>query len=49
MMWTPIQAQKVTIRWQYVTDQWQDTHIQLQSGQKNNVRLGAYVLKTLMT
>ena len=49
MMWTPVWAQKVTVWWQYVTDQWQNTPIQLQSAQKNNARLGAYVLKTLMT
>ena len=45
MIWTPIQAQKVTIRWQYVTVWWQNTPVQLQSVQKNNARLGAYVLK----
>ena len=48
-MWTPIRAQKVTVRWQYVTDWWQNTPIWLQSAQKNNARLGAYVLKTQMT
>ena len=49
MMWTPIQAQSVTIQWQYVTIWWQYTPVQLQSVQKNNARLDAYVLKTVMT
>ena len=49
MMWTPIWAQKVTVWWQYVTDRWQDTPVWLQSAQKNNTRVGANVLKTLMT
>ena len=49
MMWTPIRAQNVAIRWQYVTMRWQNTPVLLQSVQKNNVRLGVYVLKTLMT
>ena len=49
MMWTPIRVQKVTIRWQYVTIRWQYTPVRLQSVQKNNARLGACVLKTLMT
>ena len=49
MMWLSIQAQKVTIRWQAATIQWQYTSIQLQSVLKNNARLGAHVLKTLMT
>ena len=49
MLWTPVRAQKVTIWWQHVTIWWQYTPIQLQSVQKNNVRLGAYILKTLMT
>ena len=49
MMWTPIWAQNVVIQWQHVTIQWQNTPIWLQSAQKNNARLGAYVLKTLMT
>ena len=49
MIWTPVQVQKVTVWWQYVTDLWQNTPIWLQSAQKNNARLGAYVLKTLMT
>ena len=48
MMWTPVQVQKVTIRWQDATIWWQYTSIQLQSVQKNNARLGAQVLKTLM-
>ena len=49
MMWTPIRAQRVTVQWQHVTIWWQNTPIQLQSALKNNARLGAHVLKTLMT
>ena len=56
MMWTPVWAQNVTIwwqqvsiQWQHVTVQWQYTPIWLQSAQKNNARLGTYVLKTVMT
>ena len=48
-MWTPFWVQKVTIWWQYVTNRWQNTPIRLQFAQENNARLGAYVLKTLMT
>ena len=49
MMLTPVWVQKVTVRWQPVTIWWQCTPIRLQSAQKNNARLGAHVLKTLMT
>ena len=49
MMWTHVQAQKVTIWWQHIFVRWQNAPVQLQSVQKNNVRLGAYVLKTMMT
>ena len=49
MMWTPIWVQRVAIQWQAATDWWQYTSIWLQSVQKNNARLGAHVLKTLMT
>ena len=49
MMLTPIRVQRVTIQWQHVTVQWQHTPIWLLSVQKNNARLGAHVLKTLMT
>ena len=49
MMWTPVWAQKVTIRWQHISVEWQNTPVRLQSVQKNNARLGAYVLKTVMT
>ena len=49
MMWTSIWVQKVTIQWQHISVRWQNTPVQLQSAQKNNVRLGAYVLKTMMT
>ena len=48
MMWTPVWAQRVTVWWQHVTIRWQYTPIQLQSVQKNDARLGAHVLKTLM-
>ena len=49
MMWTPVWVQKVTIQWQHISVRWQNAPVQLQSVQKNNVRLGAYVLKTMMT
>ena len=49
MMWTSIRAQKVTIRWHHISVRWQKTPIWLQSAQKNNARLGAYVLKIMMT
>ena len=49
MMWTPIWAQKVTIWWQAAIIRWQYTSIRLQSAQKNDARLRAHVLKTLMT
>ena len=49
MMWTPVRAQKVTVRWQHISVRWQYAPVWLQSVQKINARLGAYVLKTMMT
>ena len=48
-MWTPVQVQKVTTWWQHTSVRWQNTPVRLQSVQKNNVRLGTHVLKTMMT